>query len=103
MNRNDSGLNFLIEKHKGSWADVMMDIGKNVRNPCKRMDLYLEILGEVIKDSSTVNILQREMKYARTEMKEYERNLEKMAITDELTGLYNKRFFNATLKKQSQG
>ena len=99
MKKNCNELDSIVEKYNGSWADVVMDIGKNVRNPGERMDLYIETLGRVVRDSSTIGILYREMKYARIEIIEHEKKLENMAITDKLTGLYNKRFFDATLDK----
>ena len=110
MKKSYSGLNSIIEKHEGSWADVIMDIGLSTENFDKKMDLYIEILGKIKGDSSTINILHREMKYTRLEMVEHNRainserekhikNLETLAITDELTGLYNSRFFYAILDK----
>lgn len=107
-------LDSIIKKHNGSLTNTIEDIGLNIKNPNKRMDLYVDILGQVAEDSSTIRTLYSEMKYARIEiaeqknklaiadsgMADYIKELEKMSITDELTGLYNRRFFNAILSKE---
>jgi len=110
---NDKKLESILKKHNGSWADVLMDIGKNVRHSGERMDLYIEALGKVAGDVSAVNTLYSEMKYARIEMAEHEKELmiinlgmvnymkelKDMTIIDSLTGLFNRGFFDVTLNK----
>ncbi len=92
-------LDSILKKHNNSWADVIGDIGINVGNPNTRMNLYIDALGKNIRDSSTLRTLHSEMKYTMLEMTEYTNKLEETSVTDELTGLYNKRFFNGILDK----
>lgn len=113
MEKSYNNLDSILEKHDYSWADVMEDIGLNVKNPDKRMGFYVEALGEYIEDTSTIKIIHREMKYTLLEIEEqrnklaianlgmlkYMGKLENTSITDKLTGLYNRRFFDITLDK----
>ena len=113
MKKDFNGLDSIIEKHDNNWANVVKDIGETVTNPEKRMNFYIDILGKTTGDSNTIEILHKEMQYTKTEITEqrnelaianlnmakYAKELEGMAMTDKLTELYNKRFFDTTLNK----
>ncbi len=92
-------LDSIVEKHNGSWADVIKDIGISVVDSEKRMDMYTDVMDEVAKDSSTIKILCREMKYTMLEIREYTDKLKEVSITDTLTGLYNRNFFDIIIDK----
>ena len=95
--KNSDGSDSIVTGYN-SWADAIMNIGNN-ENPQERMSLYLRAMSEATGDSSTISVLNGEMAFAQMEINERIKKLENLTITDELTGLYNKRFFNDILGK----
>lgn len=61
---------------------------------------YLEMLDEISRLNNELANIQRELVKKNLELEELNKKLSEMAIKDQLTGLYNRRYFNEVFAKE---